>query len=117
MHAEYTVIVTATDQAEPARSRLSTSLTAQIIVQDVNDHAPVFVRAGKGGVTVHEDEPVGYPVLHVIAIDGDSRDNGRVTYSLTDGDAEGVFSLDEETGEREERERRVVARAMTDGGR
>ncbi|KAF0309990.1 Protein dachsous [Amphibalanus amphitrite] len=98
VHAEYTVIVTATDQAEPVRSRLSTSLTAQIIVQDVNDHAPVFVRAGGGGVTVHEDEPVGYPVLHVIAIDGDSRDNGRVTYTLTDGDGEDVFSLDEETG-------------------
>ena len=99
VHAEYTIIVTATDPSEDEPSRLSTSVTSQIIVEDVNDHAPVFVRAAGTRITVREDEPVGYPVLHVIAVDKDSRDNGRVTYQITGGDPDGVFSLDFETGE------------------
>ena len=59
----------------------------------------MFVRAAGTRITVREDEPVGYPVLHVIAVDKDSRDNGRVTYQITGGDPDGVFSLDYETGE------------------
>ncbi|XP_037070379.1 protein dachsous-like [Pollicipes pollicipes] len=97
-HAEYTIIVTATDQSEDEPSRLSTSVTSQIIVEDVNDHAPAFVRAGGTRITVREDERVGYPVLHVIAVDKDSRDNGRVTYRVTGGDPDSVFSLHLETG-------------------
>ncbi|XP_037090674.1 protein dachsous-like, partial [Pollicipes pollicipes] len=97
-HAEYTIIVTATDQGEDEQSRLSTSVTSQIIVEDVNDHAPVFVRAGGAGLTVQRDEPVGHPLLHVIAVDEDSRDNGRVTYRIVDGDPDQVFLLHEETG-------------------
>ncbi|KFM63480.1 Protocadherin Fat 2, partial [Stegodyphus mimosarum] len=45
-----------------------------------------------------ESEPVNYPVLHVIAIDKDSRDNGRVTYVISQGNERGHFSLDYDSG-------------------
>ncbi|XP_043223379.1 protein dachsous-like [Amphibalanus amphitrite] len=124
VHAEYTIIVTATDQSEDEPSRLSTSVTSQIIIEDVNDHAPVFVRAAGQSVTVREDERVGYPVLHVIAVDKDSRDNGRVTYEVSAGDPDGVFSLDLETGllsigkplDRESRKRYTLNITASDHG-
>ena len=93
---EFTLVVTATDQAEKESERLATSLTVRVQVEDFNDNAPVFVSRTR--VDIMEDEPVGYPLLHVIAIDRDSRNNGRVSYAVTSGNEDGAFSLDAATG-------------------
>lgn len=51
-----------------------------ITVEDENDNAPVFL--SNSSVRVFEDEPVGYCVLQVGAVDADDDINGLVTYSL-----------------------------------
>ncbi|PRD31895.1 UNVERIFIED_CONTAM: ds [Trichonephila clavipes] len=93
---EYTIVVTASDQARDVKQRLATSVTCKIIVEDKNDNAPIF--KSKSKINVLESEPVNYPVLHVIALDKDSRDNGRVTYVISQGNERGHFSLDYDTG-------------------
>ncbi len=95
-YPEFTVVVTATDQPEKESERLTTSLTARILVEDFNDNAPVFVSRNR--VDIMEDEPVGYPLLYVIAIDRDSRDNGRVSYTVASGNEDGAFTLDAVSG-------------------
>ena len=45
-----------------------------------------------------EDEPVGYPVLHVIANDEDSHLNGQVFYAISGGNQGRHFSIDSESG-------------------
>lgn len=95
-HPEYTIVVTASDQPENESQRLTTSVTARVLVEDFNDNWPVFVSRTR--VDIMEDEPVGYPLLHVIAVDRDARDNGRVSYSIVSGNEDGAFSLDPATG-------------------
>ncbi len=79
--------------------RLSSRVTVLVMVEDVNDHSPVF--QSRGAVTVMEDEPVGFPVIHVIATDADSHEAGRVTYSIVAGNQQGHFMLDATSGEHE----------------
>ncbi len=74
----------------------STQATALVIIEDMNDHSPVF--QSRPGVTVMEDEPVGYPLLHVIATDGDSHEAGRVTYAIAAGNEKGHFMIDANSG-------------------
>ncbi|XP_069943885.1 protein dachsous-like [Cherax quadricarinatus] len=95
-HREYTLVVTAADQPRDESHRRQASVTARIIIEDYNDNSPKFVSRGR--VDIMEDEPRGYPVLHVIATDEDSRDNGRVTYIVSSGNEDGSFALDYETG-------------------
>ncbi len=75
----------------------STRATALVMIEDVNDHSPVF--QSRPGVTVMEDEPVGYPLLHVIATDDDSHEAGRVTYAIASGNEKGHFVIDANSGE------------------
>ncbi len=95
-YPEFTIVITASDQAEKESERLSTSVTARVVIEDYNDNTPVFVSRTR--VDIMEDEPVGFPLLHVIAIDRDSRDNGRVSYTIVSGNEDGAFSLDATSG-------------------
>lgn len=95
-YPEFTIVVTATDQPEKDSERFTTSVTARILIEDFNDNAPIFVSRTR--VDIMEDEPVGYPLLHVIAIDRDSGENGRVSYTIVSGNEDGAFSLDSNTG-------------------
>ncbi|KAJ8919347.1 hypothetical protein NQ315_003931 [Exocentrus adspersus] len=95
----FRLTVVATDQAEPASSRLSADKLVTVIVEDVNDNAPIFVsmnaailpktdlKLNKGGVTI----------MTVFARDLDSATNGLVTYELASGNSE-LFRLDQNTG-------------------
>lgn len=122
-HPEFTVVVTASDQPENEADRLTSSVTARILVEDFNDNAPVFVSRTR--VDIMEDEPVGYPLLHVIAVDRDARDNGRVSYSILSGNEDGAFSLDVASGvlavtrplDRESQNRYALNVTATDHGR
>ncbi|PSN55020.1 Protein dachsous [Blattella germanica] len=95
---EYTLIISATDQATNKSERLSTSVTARIIVKDANDNAPVFVSPTSSTVLLSDSVTVGSTLLHVIAVDNDSGENGRVTYMITSGNQEGKFSLSYDMG-------------------
>ena len=96
---QITVQVQATDQPTGGFSPLSTTVTALIMVQDVNDNKPVFTTRSQ--LDLLEDEPVGYPIEHLLATDADSKENGRVSYAIISGNEKGHFRIDSNTGEQE----------------
>ena len=61
-----------------------------------NSLLPPFFKRSR--VDMLEDEPVGFPVLHVIANDEDSHLNGEVFYSIASGNVGQHFAIDSETG-------------------
>ena len=64
----------------------------KIIVEDVNDNAPVFTNNGVYHVSIEQD----HKILTVKAKDADAGTNGEVVYSLVNPSR--LFSLDERTG-------------------
>ncbi|XP_076832352.1 protocadherin-16 [Brachyhypopomus gauderio] len=90
------LVVRATDSPSDVSQRRHGTVTARVFVTDVNDNAPSFVSPGVVGVM--EDQPVGFVLLHVMAQDPDQGENGRVSYRIQDGNAEGKFSLNPNTG-------------------
>ncbi|KAJ8985393.1 hypothetical protein NQ317_007551 [Molorchus minor] len=95
---EYTLIVKATDQSLNVSERLSTSVTARIIVTDYNDNDPRFVVPTTSTAYLSESATVGMTVTHLVAVDLDSGDNGRVTYVISSGNDQGLFALGYDTG-------------------
>ncbi|XP_037124749.1 protocadherin-16-like isoform X1 [Syngnathus acus] len=91
--AEYTLEVTATDRGAPP---LSTAVTVEVRVLDVNDNSPVFGRSTYT-TDVSEDAAEGSQVLAVTATDADDDVNGKVLYFLSH-EAHGAFTVDERTG-------------------
>lgn len=96
--SEYTLIVRATDQPSNKSERLDTSVTARVIVTDANDNPPVFVSPASSSVLLSDSATVGMTLCHVIAVDLDSGENGRVTYVIVSGNQEGKFALSYDTG-------------------
>nr|CAH7723483.1 unnamed protein product [Callosobruchus chinensis] len=95
----FRLTVVASDQAEPLSSRLSAEKLVTVIVEDVNDNAPVFVSMNaavlpKIDSRKYREEVV---VLNVFARDLDSATNGLVTYELASGNSD-LFWLDQSTG-------------------
>uniref|UniRef100_A0A2K5E9T8 Dachsous cadherin-related 2 n=1 Tax=Aotus nancymaae TaxID=37293 RepID=A0A2K5E9T8_AOTNA len=88
--------VTASDQAVNVTDRRLRSLTAQIVILDVNDHKPTFMSFPIAHVK--EDVTVGSLVHHITAHDPDEGRNGKVTYSILSGNENMVFMLDESSG-------------------
>lgn len=97
---EYLLVVEAQDQSPNHSERLSTSVTTRVHITDTNDNAPVFVSpATPDAVIVLSDlTTVGQVVMRVVAVDADSGDNGRVTYTIEAGNEEEHFRLDRQTG-------------------
>ncbi|XP_058680865.1 protocadherin-16 [Ammospiza caudacuta] len=94
--AAFLLVVEATDQARNVSQRRSAAVTARVFVTDENDNAPVFL--SPAAVSVMEDQPTGFVALHVVAQDSDLGENGRVSYSLRAGNADGCFHLNPSTG-------------------
>uniref|UniRef100_A0A8C6SHA9 Dachsous cadherin-related 1a n=1 Tax=Neogobius melanostomus TaxID=47308 RepID=A0A8C6SHA9_9GOBI len=90
------LVVKATDQATDVTQRRWGSATVRIYVTDENDNVPKF--SSPNAVSVMEDQPVGFVALYVMARDPDQGENGRVSYSIQDGNAGGTFSLNPSTG-------------------
>nr|CAG4640600.1 EOG090X0007 [Eulimnadia texana] len=91
----FRLIVVATDQAEPPSTRLSAEKLVTVIVEDVNDNAPLFMSVNAGLLPKGAER--SYQILRVHAEDLDANSNGLVTYELTSGDTE-LFSLDRTSG-------------------
>lgn len=96
--ASFTLVVRVTDQSPIIADRLSSSLTVRVIVEDVNDNAPEFVSPATKTVTIMEDSKVGYSLCRITAVDKDSGENARVTYTISAGNEDGKFTLGYATG-------------------
>lgn len=98
----FRLTVVATDQAEPYERRLSTEKLVTVIVEDINDNAPIFVSMNAAilPVLVNDSIPFGKTgdqVMQVLARDADSSSNGLVTYEIVGGHHE-LFQLQRNTG-------------------
>lgn len=89
--------VTATDQVRRKEERKQAAVAAQVFLLDVNDNRPVFTSAAS--VQVTEDAEAGTLLHHFVAKDGDEGENGVVSYTILTGNKEGLFRLEERTGE------------------
>ncbi|XP_015274464.1 PREDICTED: protocadherin-16 [Gekko japonicus] len=94
--AAHLLVVQATDQARNVSQRRSAALTAHVFVMDENDNVPEFL--SPAGVDLPEDQPTGFLALQVLARDSDLGENGRVSYALRAGNADGRFHLNPSTG-------------------
>lgn len=95
---EYTIIVKATDQSLNVTERLGSSVTCRIIIEDSNDNVPKFVIPSSSVVYFSDMITVGMLVTHVVAVDSDSGDNGRVTYVISSGNEGNHFALGYDNG-------------------
>ena len=91
--ARYSLTVVAQDQGRPA---LSGTVTIEVSVLDVNDHAPRFQSASYTA-DISEDVQMGSFVVEVKASDLDTGANGQVVYFLSGG-SRGMFIVDQNTG-------------------
>uniref|UniRef100_A0A8V5GQH3 Cadherin EGF LAG seven-pass G-type receptor 2 n=1 Tax=Melopsittacus undulatus TaxID=13146 RepID=A0A8V5GQH3_MELUD len=91
----YTLAITARDNGIPQKSDTT---YLEILVSDVNDNAPRFLRDSYQG-SVYEDVPPFTSVLQVSATDRDSGLNGRVFYTFQGGDdGDGDFIIESTSG-------------------
>lgn len=88
--------VTAFDRPAAGDQGKQASVTAQVFLLDVNDNRPVLM--APDAVRVVEDAEVGALLHHVVALDRDLGENGRISYSLVAGDDQGLFRLEQNTG-------------------
>ncbi|KRX99087.1 Cadherin EGF LAG seven-pass G-type receptor 3 [Trichinella pseudospiralis] len=87
--------VIATDHGQPP---LSGSMDLEVVLDDVNDNAPVFSRS-RYVTNVSEDAAVGVSLLHLTARDSDYGINSRITYHFSDEDPENdAFQIDPSSG-------------------
>ncbi|XP_074522154.1 cadherin EGF LAG seven-pass G-type receptor 2 isoform X2 [Halichoeres trimaculatus] len=91
----YTLAITARDNGIPQKSDTT---YLEILVNDVNDNSPRFLRDHYVG-SVMEDVPVFTSVVQVSATDRDSGLNGRVYYTFQGGeDGDGDFIIESTSG-------------------
>lgn len=87
--------VVAQDSGKP---KMSAEAFLTIYVKDFNDHAPIFER-DLYTKSVSENLGAGGELLTVHAIDGDSEENGEITYRiLNEGEVEGMYEINPQTG-------------------
>jgi hypothetical protein len=65
------------------------------MIDDVNDHAPLFERAFRR-VQLAEDSPIGHEIVQMIATDDDDGDNALISYMLLSRTS--LFTIDRRTG-------------------
>ncbi|XP_056295426.1 protocadherin-19 isoform X5 [Pseudoliparis swirei] len=91
--------VLARDNGNPS---LSSNATVRIVVLDVNDNTPVMTNPplvnGTAEVSIARNAGVGYMVTQVKADDYDEGENGRLTYTISEGDR-AFFEIDQVNGE------------------
>ncbi|XP_035916489.1 cadherin-related tumor suppressor [Anopheles stephensi] len=91
----YRLTVLATDQAAPPAQRLSAEKLVTVIVEDVNDNAPVFVSMNAAILPLRDSAIT--EIMRIHAQDADSSSNGLVTYEMIGGNMD-LFQLHRTTG-------------------
>ncbi|XP_029367989.1 protocadherin gamma-A5-like isoform X9 [Echeneis naucrates] len=84
--SEYNITVTCSDEGVPS---LSSSVTLNLQISDVNDNPPVFERSSYEAYIVENNTP-GLSIFTVRARDADWNQNARVSYILEDSSVNGV---------------------------
>ena len=94
----YELVIAARDHGTPVAFETLRFLT--VVVEDIDDNTPVFVKSGSGVVkfTVPEEEEPGYLVGRVDAVDPDAGAFGRVFYYILRGNEGTWFSIDKTQG-------------------
>eukprot|EP00795_Rhopilema_esculentum_P000945 gene945-10708_t len=87
--------VTATDKGKPA---LTGDTSVVIKLEDVNDNRPELSIPNIENLKVLERSEAGKLVFKATAEDRDQGANGKVTYSIIDGDGRNYFTINNETG-------------------
>ncbi len=77
---------------------LSSTAVVNIQLIDENDNVPTFYPRSFS-VTLKEGAIPSGPIVAVAATDSDSSKFGQITYSFVEGNEEGLFSIDKNTGE------------------
>lgn len=115
----YNLTVTANDCAQPASLQFTSTARVKVLVDDVNDNAPVFEPTKTASIP--EDAELKSVVMIVHAEDKDDGSNSDVSYHLTPG---GMFSIDNRGGEiyleqaldREQEDTLTITVIASDGG-
>ncbi|XP_061581331.1 protocadherin beta-16-like isoform X27 [Cololabis saira] len=84
--SKYKITVTCSDEGVPS---LSSSITINLQISDVNDNPPIFEQSSYEGFVLENNTP-GISVFTVKATDADWNQNARVTYILEDLSINGV---------------------------
>ncbi|KAH6935045.1 hypothetical protein HPB50_003130 [Hyalomma asiaticum] len=92
--SRYNLTVVATDRGSPPRSSTAFLL---ILVNDVNDHEPVFEQSEYSS-QLSELAPIGSFVAAVTATDRDTGINARLSYAISSGNEKLWFRIDPATG-------------------
>uniref|UniRef100_A0A673CDG7 Cadherin EGF LAG seven-pass G-type receptor 1a n=1 Tax=Sphaeramia orbicularis TaxID=375764 RepID=A0A673CDG7_9TELE len=95
MIREYNLRIKAQDGGRPPLINGTGMVVVQVV--DVNDNAPMFVST-PFQASVLENVPVGHSVIHIQANDGDSGENARLEYRLTDTTPGFPFTINNSTG-------------------
>ncbi|XP_030697008.2 protocadherin gamma-A11 isoform X4 [Globicephala melas] len=95
----YNITLTATDRGSPP---LSTETHISLNVADDNDNPPTFAHSSYSAY-IPENNPRGASFFSVTALDRDSKENARVTYSLAEDTLQGAplssyISINSDTG-------------------
>ncbi|XP_060885601.1 cadherin EGF LAG seven-pass G-type receptor 1 isoform X2 [Labrus mixtus] len=72
---------------------LKAAVPIHVVVQDINDNAPVFER-DELFVDVKENSQVGSVVARITALDPDEGTNAQIMYQIVEGNVPEVFQLD-----------------------
>ncbi|XP_070197374.1 protocadherin gamma-B5-like [Littorina saxatilis] len=96
--AVYTLAVILKDGGVPP---LSSTATLTLHVVDNNDHSPTFTFPTPDNSSVHvvAEIPVGTTLCQVAATDSDMGNNGHVIYTITDGNHDQWFAINNQSGE------------------
>ncbi|KAG5872822.1 hypothetical protein JTB14_018053 [Gonioctena quinquepunctata] len=92
--SEHILTVMVRDGGTPAKKNYA---RVHIIVHDHNDHSPQFSDRILIG-NIFESAAVGSAVLRAYAVDHDSGENARITYSIVSGNIGNLFRIDSELG-------------------
>uniref|UniRef100_A0A3B5M9G7 Cadherin domain-containing protein n=1 Tax=Xiphophorus couchianus TaxID=32473 RepID=A0A3B5M9G7_9TELE len=95
MDTHYNLRIKAYDGGRPPLMNNTGMVVVRVV--DINDNAPMFVST-PFQATVLENVPLGYSVIHIQAIDGDSGENARLEYRLTDTTPGFPFTINNSTG-------------------
>lgn len=98
----FRLTVVATDQALIEAKRLSAEKIVTVIVEDINDNAPIFVSMNAAILPLQDAKAIapgrdGFVIMDVLARDADSGTNGLVTYDMVSGNMD-LFRLHRSTG-------------------
>lgn len=90
----FILTVRATDGGDPPLINMA---KVNITLTDINDNPPVFRQAAYNA-KIKENSPVGDKVVQVVAVDVDSKDNGKVSYTISNGNTQEHFDIDPVSG-------------------